>query len=115
MRTEEKVRMELGVDEPDPSGIQIDQPAPEPVRMVVERSSSEEEVVVEVEAEDEFQDINTPKPVIRKVLTDRKKKGRKSSRSGTSVVRFYDGMIEAPVNHSSDSDLDLEIQFSETM
>ena len=115
MRTEKKVRTELGVDESDPSGIQFDHSAPEPVRMLVERSSSEEEVVVEVEAEDEFQEINTPKPVIRKILPDRKKKGRKNSRSGASVVRSYDEMIEAPVYHSSDSELDLEIQFSEPM
>ena len=50
MRTEKKVRTEIRVDEPDPSGIRVDQPAPEPVRMVVERSSSEGEVVVEVES-----------------------------------------------------------------
>ena len=74
MRTEKKVRTELRVDEPDPSGIRFDHFAPEPVRMVLERSSSEEEIVVEVEAEDEFQEINTPKSVIRRILPDRKKK-----------------------------------------
>ena len=115
MRTEGKVRTELGVDEPDPSGIQFDHSAPEPVRMVVDRSSSEEEVVVMIEDEDEYQEINTPKPVSRKILLDRKKKGRKNAGSGPSVRRSYDERIEAPVYHSSDSELDLEIQFSEPM
>ena len=68
-----------------------------------------------VEDEDEYQEINTPKPVIRKILSDRKKKGRKNARSGPSVRRSYDEMIEAPVYNSSDSELDLEIQFSEPM
>ena len=77
MRSDKKVRTELGVDEPDPSGIQFDHSAPEPVRMVVERSSSEEEVVVMVEDEDEYQEINTPKPVIRRSCrTERRKEGR---------------------------------------
>ena len=114
-RSDKKVRTEPGVDEPDPLGIQFDHSAPEPVRMVRDRSSSEEEVVVMVEDEDEYQEINTPKPVIRKILSDRKKKGRKNARSGPSVRRSYDEMIEAPVYHSSDSELDLEIQFSEPM
>ena len=74
MRTEKKVRTELMVDDSDPLAIRFDHSAPEPVRMVVERSSSEEEVVVKVEAEDEFQEINTPKSVIRRILPDRKKK-----------------------------------------
>ena len=93
MRTEGKVRTELGVDEPDPSGIQFDHSAPEPVRMVVDRSSSEEEVVVMIEDEDEYQEINTPKPVSRKILLDRKKKGRKNAGSGPSVRRSYDERI----------------------
>ena len=109
------VRTELGGDEPDPPGIQIDHPAPEPKRLIVDRSSSEEEVVVMIDEEDEYQEINTQKPILRKSVPDRRKKRKKSAGSGLSVRRSYDEMIEAPVYHSSDSELDLEIQFSEPM
>ena len=47
MRMEKKVRTELWVEEPDPAGIRVNQPAPQPERKVVERSNSEDEVVVE--------------------------------------------------------------------
>ena len=78
----------------------------------MDRSSSKEEVVVMIDEEDEYQEINTQKPILRKSMPDRRKK---NAGSGLSVRRSYDEMIEAPVYHSSDSELDLEIQFSEPM
>ena len=50
------------------------------LRMVAKRSSSE------VEAEDELQDINTPKPGIRKILPDSQRKGRKSHDLGYQSI-----------------------------
>ena len=65
------------------------------------------------EEEDDFWGINDLKPILKKSLPDRKKKGKKKNK-GSCETRMYDEMIEG-VYHSFHSELDLEIQFSEPM
>ena len=88
----------------------IDIPDDDPV--VINEEVLEQVVIIE---EDEFETpgINDPKPVCRKRMGRKKKKGKKSNKAKDN--RTYDELIEAPKFAESDSEFDLQMDFTEKL